>query len=331
MATIKGIWVFNGNPVLSGTSDKTYSVNFTSNGTSYTSMVHDYVSAFGGYWNLKYESTWVYSYDPNGDANGTHWSSTNSYAYKTVDFGATEQTVTDAFKSWMEANATEQKATPTVTYDLTQLNLDAGTHTITVIGKAGGYKASAASEGVSYTVEAKTVTISAGTYVCADLPTGDAVTQELNFVSDGTSFTKMKLASDGWLYYGTWVVFESGEGWSNTAYKTITLATDQTVSAEFGEWFNSNFTAKQSGYTVVLEYEGDGWCEVEINGQEPETLNLDMAGGTTTYNNVETIKLYVATADHFDFQEGTGSLANYVEGTTVTVTEDSYMYFYIID
>lgn len=178
-----------------------------------------------------------------------------SFPFYLTITGGTDATNADLI-SWLESSANQIKPDPTVTFDLTTLDLTEGTHTITVIGKADGYKASAASASVSYTVEPSTVTIPKGTYVCQDEPnllTLQIYSTAINFISNDTNYTSMgyEADSDGkWLTYGSdWVYLDNG-GWGNTNYKTVKLDTDQTVSAEFGTWFNSNFTKQADTVTI---------------------------------------------------------------------------------
>ena len=276
MAKIKGVWVFNDN-ITSLLSPMTFteSVSFTSNANAYMGLTVAPVD--GEYLSLTYSgisNTFVCEFSYSG--LGSHW---EADAYKIVDFGSTEQDVSDTFLAWMQANATYQKPEPTLTYDLSTLNLNDGTHTITVRANAEGYK-SAISNAVSYVVEAPKVKLAAGTYVANDSinipPSND---NALNFTSNGTSFTSVNVSNrqddgyrtdDSYLRYGTTNVFwfyDWHEGidvyeWVNTAYKTITLDTDQEVSSDFATWFNANFSVAPSGIQVTVENTGDSYVEV---------------------------------------------------------------------
>ena len=59
--------------------------------------------------------------------------------------------------SWLEANATQQAVSTKVTVDLTTLSgwssLSSGTHNITIVAKADGYRDSEKSAGVEVTKE----------------------------------------------------------------------------------------------------------------------------------------------------------------------------------
>ncbi len=102
MATIKGIWVLNENPA--GEDFGSHNVNFTSNSKTFTSISYganpDYMDGAA----LVYanDSETVYAYDFE------YTSAWSNEAYKTVDFGSTEQTVDDTFYTWLTANATQQ-------------------------------------------------------------------------------------------------------------------------------------------------------------------------------------------------------------------------------
>lgn len=105
MATLKGIWVFNDNPSLSFSS-RYFDVNFTSNNSSYTQIGFDEDSATYGVISLYYNSQEAYTY-------GSYMDGWINAAYKTVDFGTTEQTVDDTFYTWLTANATQQASEET--------------------------------------------------------------------------------------------------------------------------------------------------------------------------------------------------------------------------
>lgn len=114
MATIKGVWVFNSS--IDGTvnglaENEEMSVSFTSNGTQFSSISFDTVQESGLLiHNLFYGDTLAVE---GAEGNVSNW---QNEAYKTVDFGTTEQEVSDDFLSWMQENATQQASegtTPT--------------------------------------------------------------------------------------------------------------------------------------------------------------------------------------------------------------------------
>lgn len=107
MANIKGVWIFN-ETIECINTNTTVSVNFTSNGYSYTTMTcrnKDYA--------------WSITYEPASPYNTVGYYATNGWVYaltpptsvpeiRTVDFGETEQTVPDVFYEWFTSNAIKQ-------------------------------------------------------------------------------------------------------------------------------------------------------------------------------------------------------------------------------
>ena len=91
MATIKGKWLFNSSIDLKMISQ---TVNFTSNGESFTSF-HADASA------LAYMSTRIQFAYMSSSHGGKGWVSTN---YRHVDFGSDTQTVSDEFYTWFTSN-----------------------------------------------------------------------------------------------------------------------------------------------------------------------------------------------------------------------------------
>ena len=94
--------------------------------------------------------------------------------------------------------------------------------------------------------------IPAGTYYGVDTP--DLGTNKLEekfaFKSDGTTFSAFVVdpSQYGFFYGDSWV-YEEGSGWTNEAYRTITLSTAATVSQEFYNWFTENYN---EGYTTSI-------------------------------------------------------------------------------
>ena len=114
MAKIKGIWVFNDE--IEVYLVKTQSVNFSSNGVNYTVMELFHITIDPEPTGLKYGDTDVY-FDTWEDA--PHWVDD---AYKTVDFGSTEQDISEDFYTWLTANAVmQEEEKPAVRF--TKLNL----------------------------------------------------------------------------------------------------------------------------------------------------------------------------------------------------------------
>lgn len=177
-------------------------------------------------------------------------------AWKTIDV-----TSSNIGNDWFFANYTKQK----LSVDLTTLpgwaNLSAGTHTIKIKAKGTGYKDSELSAGVTVSKAASTVTLEAGTYKWIDEPMfpTSALNEMFDFTSGGLAWTNLIYASvnhrilysdggdDTAVYYNN--------AWANTGWQTITLATSQTVSAEFYNWAitQGNLVKQADGYKLTLQ------------------------------------------------------------------------------
>lgn len=145
--------------------------------------------------------------------------------------------------------------------DLTTLpswaSLSTGSHNITIVAKADGYRDSEPSAAVTVNKPAATVTLSAGTYKFIASPNVSGITGEfnLNFTSNNSAFTSIHFPGDTtdnlFGYYpvselselGYWT--ENRWGYINTisgnfitvdAAQTIIIETAQQVSAEFYKW-----------------------------------------------------------------------------------------------
>jgi hypothetical protein len=105
MTKVQGVWVFNAVLTDAGTEGSVTSgqtVSFTSNGG-----VFDRIIPIAGYQSVMTYSNIEYSYSVYSHSDG--W--TNE-AFKVIDFGATEQEVTDEFYTWLTANATPEEDEP---------------------------------------------------------------------------------------------------------------------------------------------------------------------------------------------------------------------------
>lgn len=128
MATIKGVWVFNDTVKTHFewlNEYQTENVKFTSNGQSFTDAYWNGIDDGDGntVYHIYYADTLAVA-GYYGDIS--NW---ENEAYKTVDFGTTEQTVSDEFYNWLTANATQQAET-TTGKKFTKLNLCAAVATI---------------------------------------------------------------------------------------------------------------------------------------------------------------------------------------------------------
>lgn len=120
----------------------TYFINFKSDGIDYDS-IKPWLFEYGG---MKYGNNGVYL---NGE-----WLSENTRTISITD--GTDIANPDLI-AWLSQNATyqSQPVTPTITYDLTQLQLSAGTHTVQVRARAQNYRDSEFSNSVTYNVPQK--------------------------------------------------------------------------------------------------------------------------------------------------------------------------------
>ena len=140
--------------------------------------------------------------------------------------------------------------------DLTTLpgwaTLADGAHNITIVAKADGYRDSEPSAAVSVEKAPAIYTLMAGTYKWKSVLSGTWLGKvsnnkplaEFSFRSNGKSFQKIMQVRNSFngnqqmqYWSPAYLVYDfTTNAWDNTAYQTITLATDQQVSADFYEW-----------------------------------------------------------------------------------------------
>ena len=102
-----------------------------------------------------------------------------------------------------------------------------------------------------------TVTLEAGTYKWKDNVALADISQDLEFTSNNTSYHIIEANETRAVitYTDSYMaaVYNNG-AWANTAYQTITLDTDQTVSAEFYKWAitDGNLVKQATGETWLL-------------------------------------------------------------------------------
>ena len=140
MPTISGKYKFNS--TLPQLAEGEYPVTFTSNGGTFTKFAVEGSNFY--YLNASNNGVNAYLFGIN------FWNS--GEAYRDIDFGSTPQTISDTLYNYLVANAA--KGETQTTFDLSTLNLPAGSHTITVKAKADGYRDSDASNAVTYTSSA---------------------------------------------------------------------------------------------------------------------------------------------------------------------------------
>ena len=229
-------WVINENPNASTLPNT--SINFTSNEMSFSS-IHYFSSEDN-------PATILY-----GDTHAWSMGVWINEAFRTVIF---ETAPTGNLLTWLQANATKQESTSKVSVDLTTLpgwsSLSSGSHNITIVAKADGFKDSAPSAAVQ--VE-KSYTIQPGVYKWVDNPVlpgknDGGGSQPIKFSSNALTFISLSIvydrvngysriryrdtASDDWIE-----VYKTS--WANINYKTITVSETFTTTAE--AWYYYTF------------------------------------------------------------------------------------------
>ena len=122
-------------------------------------------------------------------------------------------------------------------------------------------------------------------FVSTGTPTGDIISTNINFVSNGENFTLIEIGKKERIYYDGMIVFDSADGiWTDEAYRTITFETAPTDYLL--TWLQENGT-KQGGTTRIsftvdgVEYyatQGMNWEEFVGNGDFNQGIFF-------TYNN----------------------------------------------
>ena len=164
---------------------------------------------------------------------------------------------------------TSKAAVASKSYDLSTStkwsSLSDGEHTVTLRAKASNYGTSNASNSVTVMKGSASYTLEAGTYKWVDSPNIDQRFVEytevlIQFSSYGNEYGALTIWLDGEIGLLTYVengeasnTYFSDSGWVFNNYKTITLSTPQTVSAEFYEWaITGGNLVKQESETWVL-------------------------------------------------------------------------------
>lgn len=232
-----------------------WNITFTSNNTIFNSMAIKAVDpspipGSGGILLTYGDDTYVYY---NHTKTGEDiWL---DQAYRTVTF---EKAPTGNLLTWLQANATKQESTSKVSVDLTTLpgwsSLSSGSHNITIVAKADGYRDSEPSEGVTVTKEAEADAL-AGTWVFNDtISYSDCPRAVVSFTSNEMSYTEIYGDASNpmmaGLFYGSLCVFSDTKGmvWENDAYKTIVITSklsEVTDGDALLAWLQANAT-KQS-------------------------------------------------------------------------------------
>lgn len=170
------------------------------------------------------------------------------------------------------------------TFDLSTLNLSAGTHKITVKARASGYMDSPASDPVDYVVAGdtpdtpteETYTVSGTWYFNEKVSlTSETVTTDVNFYSGDYSYVRILVGTFG-VRYNTKMVSTvaydtslGGGAWKYEAKRTITFDGVQNVSKEFKEWLEANavfaFTIDGTTYYAKSGMTWDEWVNSDYN------------------------------------------------------------------
>ena len=146
-------------------------------------------------------------------------------------------------------------------FDLSTLNLSAGTHEITVKARASDYADSPVSDAVSYVVQGEETYTVSGTWVLNENLNNmyiDGVRQQqfynLNFSANGNYYhgigNELPRGSGGDYLYYLWEVGDKiniyGGFWENTewlvnsTYRTIVIEGTQTIPKVLYDWLNKN-------------------------------------------------------------------------------------------
>nr|DAH74386.1 MAG TPA: hypothetical protein [Caudoviricetes sp.] len=263
------------------------------------------------------------------------WNDGTILQHNSVDVLPTDTIIftTDAY--------TTRAATVKKSVDLTTLsgwaNLSAGNHTIKIKAKGTGYKDSELSAGVTVSKAASTVTLEAGTYKWIDTPNIDITLDRVDiaFTVSGTSYKAITI-NQGIKYTSRFTVTAfptSSGGWADDVYKTITLDTAQTVSAEFYKWAitDGNLVKQAAGYNLTINYStvpmSTGAAYIKINSDTVSSSNYDyvVQPGTSSTNptlknsagTTLTVPYVVQNVEKVAFM---GGLAIYVGGSTNNAT-----------
>lgn len=276
MAKIKGVWVFNEkfadgefDLTATGISFTSYNMEFegihpsgglSSNG-EYKSVMH-YKRKGVAYWDVIAQSSY------HGYANG--W---QNDAFRTVDFGETEQTVSDDFYAWFIVNATQQaepEEPSTPKRKFTKLFLGD-------VVKTAGNKVFRKLTTEQPVVEDETIV---GTWLFNEnIAVNGGAWYSVNFTSNGVSYIAMSDRSsqtstihDMTLRYfknsTIYVYAFNGSGtWEDEAYRTI-IINEEPTDKEFITWLKANATKQKPtiitftiGGTTYQAEEGMTWGE----------------------------------------------------------------------
>ena len=147
---LTGTWVFNDYISPPNGDDVTFNFSFISDYESFTAI--RVVSEDGSLYYMEYISEDT-SLAPARVYDGS-WNSESGRHFQTIKILSKLSEVTNGSEllTWLQANATKQESATKVSVDLTTLqgwsSLSGGTHNITIVAKADGYRDSAPSAAV---------------------------------------------------------------------------------------------------------------------------------------------------------------------------------------
>ena len=269
-----------------------YNIEFTSNSQSFTRILRQYDNRPTPNVNqmlyYKSDNTYKLTYGLVSDTVAA-WT---DKSYKTITL-STDQQVSQEFYTWFTANAN------------------------------------------------KVYTLEAGTYKWINSPTLLSYPQtenylNLNFTSNNVAYELLGYVGSSITYWpdkndidtSTTVYAASDSSWTDTAYKTITLSTSQTVSAEFYNWaITQGNLVKQTGYNLTINYStvpmSTSAAYIKINSDTVSSTNYDyvVQPGTSSTNptlknsagTTLTVPYVVPNVEKVAFM---GGLAVYVGGST---------------
>lgn len=344
MATIKGVWVFN--EILTLPDNRILqTVNFISDGKTGSSIDVQHLSP----------EPEVYYDGVDFDYYPVCMGVWDKEAFRTIDFGTTVQEVSEEFYTWFTANAVQQSVEPesTVTFDLSTLNLSAGTHSIHVTLSGDGYRESVASNTLEYVVEevVNTYNITTNLVNCYSLSTNP--TQ----ISEGEEIALTIYADSGYKFASGLSVSGAEFEWTfNTSEANIILCNptgDVTVdlsAVKVANTYNittnlsscvgysTNPTEIDDGGEVILQFSPYSGYQlppsVSVSGAEYEWIQS--SGTLVLRNPTGTVYISISCAGNCCFAAGTPvlmsdgtfkNIENIVAGDIVmTFNEESEVY-----
>jgi hypothetical protein len=251
-ATVKGVWTFVDNPTI---DDIAQPVEFVSNGTTYygidasasISTVDDRINF------IPYAGVPAYQPSTTTAYFDGYW---HVNAYRIVDFGETEQSVSTEFYEWLTSNATQAQLEPERPYikgvwTFNEKLTDPKEETFSL----------------KFTVGGETYH-----YMRGEL-----------FGPGGSGYALLYVQTNA---DGDWInsvtVYDSFDGWRNKKYRRIDLGENEQLLIDYKyDWFVSNAIAEQSSVYVIQKATLVGIAEAirAKAGTEVDYTPLEMPSG----------------------------------------------------